>query len=86
MKKIVGIIRPFDMTQNFYVYEDGNKLATETCRIIDLNEIVFNLADEYSVIQVDLVGPKQFNRGLGRKIKEAEMTKYGANKLEINII
>lgn len=86
MKKIVGVIRPFDMTQNFYVYEDGNKLATETCRIVDLNETVFSLSDEYAVIQVDLVGPKQFNRGLSRKIKEAEMTKYGVNKLEINII
>ena len=26
MRKIIGIIHPFDKYQTFYVYEDGNKL------------------------------------------------------------
>lgn len=86
MRKIVGMIRPFDMRQNFYVYEDGNKLACEQPRMGDLNKTIFGLMEEYDVTQLDLVGPKQYNRGLSKKIKEAEMTKFSTNKLEINIV
>jgi hypothetical protein len=41
---------------------------------------------EYDVSQLDLVGPKQYNKGLSKKIKEAEMIKYDKNTLEINIV
>jgi hypothetical protein len=86
MKKIVGIISPFDMKQNFYVYEDGNKVAAATPTISTLNETIFSLSEQYGVSQVDLVGPKQYNKGLVKKFKEAEMAKYNNNKIEINII
>lgn len=52
----------------------------------ELNETIFSLMEEYNVVQLDLVGPKQYNRGLSKKIKEAEMTKFSSNKLEINIV
>lgn len=86
MRKIVGMIRPFDMRQNFYVYEDGNKLACEQPRMGELNDAIFNLMEEYNITQLDLIGPKQYNEGLSKKIKEAEITKFNTNKLEINII
>ena len=86
MKKIIGIIQPFVATQQIYVYEDGNKLACEQPRMNELNETIFSLMEEYNVVQLDLVGPKQYNRGLSKKIKEAEMTKFSSNKLEINIV
>lgn len=86
MRKIVGMIRPFDMRQSFYVYEDGNKLACEQPRMNELNETIFGFMEEYDVNQLDLVGPKQYNRGLSKKIKEAEMTKFSADKLVINIV
>lgn len=86
MKKIVAMIQPFSMKQNFYVYEDGNKLTSATPTINEINETVFSFMQEYEVTQLDLVGPKQFNRGLSKKIKEAEMTKFNENKLEINIV
>lgn len=85
-KKIVGVVRPFDRKQNFYVYEDGNKLAIATPTIDEINNTIFSFVDTYDVHQVDLVGPKQYLRGLGKKIKEAELTKYNKNELEINII
>jgi hypothetical protein len=85
-RKIVGIIRPFDLKQNFYVYEDGNKLATANPTIDEMNDIIFAFAQKYDVNQVDLVGPKQYNRGLSKKLQETEMTKFNENKLIINIV
>jgi hypothetical protein len=86
MRKIVGLVRPFDMKQNFYVYEDGNKIDTATPHIDDINSTIFALADKYNITQVDLVGPKQYIRGLTKKFQEAEMQKYNENKININIV
>jgi hypothetical protein len=86
MKKIIGMIKPFDMKQNFYVYEDGNKLDSASPTIDEISETIFALMQEYDVSQLDLVGPKQYNKGLSKKIKEAEMVKYDKNTLEINIV
>jgi hypothetical protein len=86
MRKIIGMIRPFDMKQNFYVYEDGNKLDLASPTIDEINETVFALMQKYDVKQLDLVGPKQYNKGLSKKIKEAELIKYDKNTLEINIV
>lgn len=86
MKKIVGVIRPFDLRQTFYVYEDGNKIAIEYPTINEINESVFLLSSKYDVNQLDLVGPKQYNRGLSKRIKEAEIAKYNKNTLEINVV
>jgi hypothetical protein len=85
-RKIVGLIRPFDVKQNFYVYEDGNKLGDTTATIDTLNDTIFSLADKYNVTKVDLVGPKQYIRGLSKKFQEAEIAKYNENKIEINIV
>ena len=86
MKKIIGVLRPFDRRQNFYVYEDGNKLDTKQPTVDEINETIFALCQKYEITQVDLTGPKQYNRGLKKKIELAEMQKYNENKLTINII
>ena len=86
MKKIIGVLRPFDRRQNFYVYEDSNRLETKQPTIDEINETIFALCQKYDIIQVDLTGPKQFNRGLKKKIELAEMQKYNENKLIINVI
>ena len=54
-KKIVGVVRPFDRKQNFYVYEDGNKLAIATPTIDEINDTIFSFVDTYDVHQIDLV-------------------------------
>lgn len=82
MKKIIGRIQPFEMTQNFYIYEDGN-LINEISG--DINEIP-SIAYENDINKVDLYGSKQFNRGIREKIKKAEMTKYNKNILEVNVL
>lgn len=86
MKKIIGVLRPFDRRQNFYVYEDGNRLEVKQPTIDEITDTIFVLCDKYSITQVDLTGPKQYNRGLKKKIELAEMQKYSENKLTINII
>ena len=86
MKKIVGVLRPFDLEQSFYVYENGNKIDMAHPTVDEINEVVFSFVEKYNISQVDLTGPKQYSKGIGNKIKEAEMLKYNKNSLEINII
>ena len=60
MKKIIGIIHPFDVYQIFYVYEDGNKLEIVHTKISDIPDTVFELSRAYDVYQVDLSGAEHF--------------------------
>lgn len=86
MRKIVGIIKPFDMKQDLYVYEDGNKLEITETKMDGIYNTIFALVDKYNITQINLLGAKQYNKGLVKKIKEEEMKKYNTNKLIINII
>ena len=70
MKKIVGVIHPFDMYQTFYVYEDGNKLDIIQARINDIPDTIFELSKIYDVYQVDLSGAEYFVRGIIKQIQE----------------
>lgn len=85
-KKIIGVLRPFDLVQKFYVYEDGNKIDTIAVKIDDVPNTILGLSNKYDVYQLDLTGPKQFSRGISSKIKEEEIKKYNQEKIEINII
>lgn len=86
MKKIIAILRPFDRKQNVYVYEDNNKIAAHQVTLDDFNTFMFQLNQQYDVTQIDLSGPKQFSRGIKRRLEEEEIKKYSENKLNINII
>ena len=86
MKKIIGIIHPFDIYQTFYVYEDGNKLEIAHTKINDISDTVFELSRTYDVYQVDLSGAEYFVRGIIKQIQEKEITKYNENKLIIKCI
>ena len=44
MKKIVGIIHPFDLNQTLYVFEDGKSLEVTQATLEDLPITIFNLA------------------------------------------
>ena len=86
MKKIIAMIRPFDAQQILMVYEDGNKIDMIQTSIADFNESLFALSEKHEVYQLDMTGPKKYIKGLEKQIKEAEMTKYSVNKIEVNII
>ena len=86
MKKIIGIIQPFDIYQTFYVYEDGNKLEIIQTKINDIPKTVLELSAVYDVKQVNLVGAVHFSKGLEKKIKEEELNQYKKNDLIIECI
>ena len=81
MKKIIGIIHPFDIYQTFYVYEDGNKLEIVHTKMNDIPNTVFQLSYTYDVHQVNLSGSEHFIKGIIKDIKEKEITKYNKNEL-----
>lgn len=85
-KKIIGVLRPFDLQQKIYVYQDGNKIDATISTIQELNKTLFELIDEYDIKQVDLTGPEQFLRGIKQQLEEAELAKYSNNKITINLI
>lgn len=85
MKKIIGIIHPFDMLQTFYVYEDGNKLETIQTQIKDIPNTILNLVNTYDIDQVDLSGAEHFNKGIIDQI-EQNVVKYTKHKLTIKCI
>lgn len=86
MKKIIGMIRPFDAQQSLMVYEDGNKIDACQTTLSTLNNDLLALMEKHQVYQVDLTGPKKFLNGLSEQIKTAAATKYTENTIEINII
>lgn len=86
MKKIIGIIHPFDAYQVFYVYQDGNKLDIIKTTIDDIPTTVVQLAEAYDTKEVNLSGAKKFAKGIVKKIQELEMTKYSKLNLDIKII
>ena len=85
MKKIVGIVRPFDMNQTFMVYEDGNKLDVVETTLENLNNTILGLVNKYSVDNVNLIGPQKFLQGICNKLKEEFSLKYDNRNLTVDI-
>lgn len=86
MKKIIGIIHPFDIYQTFYVYEDGNELELIQVRMNDIPDTILELSKVYDVYQIDLSGSNHYTQNIIKQIKEKEATKYNENKLTITSI
>lgn len=86
MRKIVGILRPFEYQQKVFVYEDGNKIDGIQDTIDNIPMVIVELAQKYEITQVDLTGPKQYSKGISQKIHNKEFTKYNKNILNINLI
>lgn len=87
MKKIIGILRPFDAQQKYFVYDNGNKIDSFSVAIEDnMIDVILGYVEKYKITQIDLTGPKQFAKGIVKEIKKAEMKKYHKENLEVNII
>lgn len=86
MKKMVGIIHPFDAYQTFYIYENGDFLETIQINMEDIPNTICNLSQTYDINQVDLSGAKLFNQGIVEQIQNNELMKYNKNKLIIRCI
>ena len=86
MKKIIGVIYPFDRNQTFYVYQDGNKIKVKQFTLDEIPTKVLTLAKEYDVEEIDLSGAKVFSQKLVQKIKEQELLRYNQNIINIKTI
>ena len=86
MKKIVGMLQPFTLTQKVFVYEDGNKIDATSTTIDKIDTDILTFVEQYNITKIDLVGPQQFSRGIGKKLQETELAKYNTNTLEINYL
>ena len=80
MKKIIAPIRPFDMQQHLYVFEDGEKIDEATVSLSDVENTVLDFINKYQITDVDIAGPKQFNQKIGQGL----ITKYSA--ININFV
>ncbi len=86
MKKIVSIIKPFILNQNIFVYEDGNKIDVVSVELDNVPNTIIETATKYNAKEVQLIGSKNFSKGIKEKIELAEITKYGKNELEIKLV
>ena len=86
MRKIVGVFKPFNLKQNLYVFEDGNKITSVEITLEDAAKTIMALAKEYNTNQIDLSGPKQYIQGLRKHFEQKELEKYNQNQLTFNII
>lgn len=86
MTKIIGILRPFDMKQSFYVYDGGNKLDFAKITIDEIPNTILVFADKYKVQKIKLHGNEKYAKGIIKQIQNAEMHKYNKNTLEFEYI
>lgn len=86
MKKIVSVIKPFTISQNIFVYEDGNKILNFDSPLGDLQNNLLEIAKKYRIEEIDLIGSKKYCGGIKKQIQEKELSKYNENKLVINLI
>ena len=86
MKKILGIIQPFDVKQSFYIYEDKQQVKQEKIEIDEIPNIVLSWSNEYNIKDVELLGSKPYNKKIKENIQTAELSKYNKNNLKINLI
>lgn len=69
INKIIGILRPFDLIQKFYVSIDGNTVNYKEISIDKIEETILNFLFENPTIQVIMLsGPPSFCKGVQEKI------------------
>lgn len=86
MKKIIGILNPFDATQSFYFYEDGNRIDRLNCTIDKIPQSLVTFAKKYEITDVDVSGPSFFSQGIIKEIQKYMTTKYNQSILNIKMI
>ena len=50
-KKIIGLLQPFDLKQNIYVYEDGNEIVNDFMKFFYNKNIFENDEDKIEIIE-----------------------------------
>ena len=85
-KKIIGLLQPFDLKQNIYVYEDGNKIEIIETKVDNFTSEMLQLINKYKIEDIELSGPKKYTKGIGTKVQEEDIKNYSNNNLNIKYI
>ena len=85
-KKIISIIRPFNVNQETYIYDNGIKVKQLSIPLTGFNQSIFELVKTEEISRIDLLGSRPFLQGLKNQLHEFEQTKYKTSNLEVNII
>ena len=83
MKKIIGILQPFDAMQKVFVYEQGHQINAKECSLEQLPNVLFTFADNYEIDTINLSGPSFFVDKIQQDIKNAAITEYGYENINI---
>lgn len=85
-KKIIGLLQPFDLKQNIYVYENGNKIEIIETKVDNFTSEMLQLINKYKIEDIELAGPKKYTKGIGTKVQEEYIKNYSNNNLNIKYI
>ena len=69
-KKIIGLLQPFDLKQNIYVYEDGNKIEIIETKVDNFTSEMLQLINKYKIEDIELARTKKYTKGIGAKVQE----------------
>lgn len=87
MVKIVALINPTSLKQEFCLIKDNTMVKRETPKVQEMIDTVFNFIKEFPEIEeIDLLGSKQYNAGFRRRLMAFEKEKFGKNKLNIKLL
>ena len=86
MNKIIGIIEPFFILQQLYIYKDNIKVEAITTTLDTITNDVSNLIEEYEIEEVDLKGPEKFSKKFGKEIEKSMLSKYNNSSIKIKYI
>lgn len=85
-KKIIGLLQPFDLKQNIYIYEDGNKIEIIETKVDNFTSEMLQLINKYKIEDIELAGPKKYTKGIGAKVQEEYIKNYSNNNLNIKYV
>ena len=85
MKRIISVVKPFDIIQNVFIYEDKNILETFEVNFENITDELLKLAKEKSILDIELIGPKKFSKKIKENILEKENLNYNENKINIKL-
>lgn len=86
MRHIIGILRPFDLEQTFYVCEGDNQIECIHSTIEDLSNDIFMLVDKYKINEIKLTGSKQYTLKIKQNLEQEALLKYNQNILNIECL
>lgn len=86
MRKIVAVLRPFDLKQNIFVYEDGNKINSSNVDTVQVAYEICKLAKEYNIDEINLGGTQKYTQGIGKQILDTSKEHYAMSNLNIKYL